>query len=89
MPSLSADLEPKSVEDAARLGLLSCEAHTGEAGYLAEPGIHLAARSPMQYGQATGTLALRLQLVQPSIGGHKATENRRIRTRMVVIHFDR
>ena len=89
MPSLSADLEPKSVEGATRLGLLSCEAHSGEVGYLAEPGIHLAARSSMQYGQATGTLALRLQPVQPSIWGHKATENRRIWPRMVVIHFDR
>jgi hypothetical protein len=70
MPSLGADLEPKSVEGTVRLGLLQCEAHTGEAGHLAEPGFHLDARSPLQYGQATGTLAIRLQLMQPSIRGH-------------------
>ena len=70
MPPLSADLEPKPVKGPSRLGLLSREAHSGEAGHLAEPGFHIDARSHREFGQAASTIAIRLQPVQPAIRAH-------------------
>jgi hypothetical protein len=70
MPPIGANLEPKPFEGPARLGILSREAHSGEAGHLAEPGFHIDARSHREFGQAASTIAIRLQPVQPSFRSH-------------------